>query len=93
MRLDRVPGSGVNALARHRRSLPGNGRTSQIVLLANMKMVAGDFDGDGRSDVAVFYRTGSTSWDYRVLLSTSTPDNIVFAAPAVWSVAGPGSSD
>lgn len=52
--------------------------------LANVKMVAGDFDGDGRADIGAMYQTSATTWEMRVILSTSTAGAISFAPVANW---------
>ncbi len=62
--------------------------------MSKVKMLAGDFDGDGKADVAALYDLGSAAWEYRVLLSTSTgAGNLGFADPAVWHAAAPGQSE
>ncbi|MET3425014.1 hypothetical protein BJ973_004226 [Actinoplanes tereljensis] len=89
--------SGSNVLLGVQRS-DGNALLSSVVLrtlpgwsLANIKMVAGDFDGNGRADVAALYNLGNAAWEYRVMLSASA--GLAFGEPSVWHAAAPGQSD
>jgi hypothetical protein len=53
--------------------------------LGQAKLVAGDFDGDGRTDLAQMYDWGNAEWVFWVWLSTSAgPGELSFAAPTVW---------
>ena len=62
--------------------------------ITKMKVVAGDFNGNGTDDVAVLYDLGSASWEYRILLSGSTgPGQVQFGTPLVWLAVGAGLSD
>ena len=61
--------------------------------IAKMKPVSGDFNNDGRTDLAVAYDMGSTNWNMYVLLSTSTPGTITFAAATSWYSYPAGYSD
>jgi hypothetical protein len=52
--------------------------------IGKMKVAGGDFNGDGEADLAVAYDMGSVNWSVYVLLSTSTPGAVSFAAPVPW---------
>jgi hypothetical protein len=53
------------------------------------KPVAGDFNGDGKSDIAVLYTLGSATTNFLVLLSTGS----AFNAPQTWYAPGSGNWD
>ena len=62
--------------------------------VARMKTVAGgDVNGDGEADLIVAYDNGNVSWTMYVLLSTSTPGTVSFAAPAAWFQYAANASD
>ncbi|SNY48084.1 discoidin domain-containing protein [Paractinoplanes atraurantiacus] len=54
--------------------------------IANVKLVAGNFDGDaaGRTDIAVIHNDGNATFSIRVLLANGSPGAPTFAAPATW---------
>lgn len=91
--------SGSNALLAVQRS-DGNQLLSSPTLrtlsgwtVSKVKLVAGDFDGDGRDDLTAMYDTGGSSWEMRVMLSTATGGTLGFTEPAVWLAAPAGYSD
>jgi hypothetical protein len=53
------------------------------------KPVGGDFNGDGKSDIAVLYTLGSATTNTLVLLSTGS----AFNAPQTWYASGSGNWD
>ncbi|MGI5175407.1 FG-GAP-like repeat-containing protein [Dactylosporangium sp. CA-152071] len=61
--------------------------------IGKMKPVGGDFNADGKADLAVGYDMGNNSWNIFVLLSTSTPGAISFAAPVAWFQYAANASD
>ncbi|MEV4134786.1 FG-GAP-like repeat-containing protein [Dactylosporangium sp. NPDC049742] len=61
--------------------------------IAKMKPVGGDFNADGKADLAVGYDLGNGNWSINVLLSTSTPGAVSFAAPVAWFQYPAGASD
>ncbi|MEV4136544.1 RICIN domain-containing protein [Dactylosporangium sp. NPDC049742] len=69
-------------------------RTMTGWTLSRIKAVGGgDVNADGKADLTVAYDNGNVSWTLFVLLSTSTPGSVSFAAPADWYHFPVGGSD
>ncbi|GIG18215.1 hypothetical protein Cme02nite_65470 [Catellatospora methionotrophica] len=68
--------------------------------LANMKIMAGDVNADGKDDLAFGYLNTTTNWNIKVMLAsvdghgTVTPhdDEVLFANPVDWLAVSPGSN-
>ena len=62
--------------------------------LSAVKLVAGDFTGDGKTDLAQLYDLGNATWEIRVWAAKGlVAGQPAFEAPTVWLKAVPGTSD
>ncbi len=62
--------------------------------VGSAKLVAGDFTGDGKADLAQLYDLGNATWELRVWASRGlVAGQPSFAPPTVWLRTDPGTSD